>query len=125
MVESIGVDIIELKRIEQTVSRFGTRFTQRILSDAERDKMSRRPDAIAYLAGRFAAKEAVMKALGSFFDSGVQLRDIEILNDTEGRPYVRLPERLQTVLQKKTILLSISHSRDNAVAMALIGDKRD
>ena len=125
MVESIGVDIIELQRIEQTVSRFGTRFTRRILSAAEQDNMSRRPDATAYLAGRFAAKEAVMKALGEFFDSGVQLRDIEILNDGEGRPHVRLPQRLRDTLHTKTILLSISHSKDNAVAMAVIGDKRD
>jgi len=123
MVESIGIDIIELERIAETFSRFGRRFTDRILSDSERDKMRKRPDVTAYLAGRFAAKEAVMKALGAFFDSGVHLRDIEILNDKQGRPCVCLPEHLQTTLQGKTILLSISHSRNSAVAMAIVTSK--
>ncbi len=121
MVESIGVDIIELDRIARTFERHGARFATRILSPKEREVLSVRRDTSAYLAGRFAAKEAVMKALGEYFESDVRLKDIEIINDKAGRPTVQLPERLQRALGERKILLSISHSRQNAVAVAIIG----
>ncbi len=121
MVESIGIDIVELNRIAKAFDRHGERFAAKILSINERQALNARRDSAAYLAGRFAAKEAVMKALGEYFDSGVRLKDIEILNDKAGRPFVQLPEQLQQVLGKRKILLSISHSRANAVAVATIG----
>lgn len=73
-----------------------------------------------FLAGRFAAKEAVMKALGRFFDHGVALRDIEILNGAGGCPYVRLNPPLAARLVDKRILISIAHSGRHAVAAAVI-----
>ncbi len=121
MIDSIGLDIIEIDRIAKTFARHGTRFTTRILSAKEDEILQQRVDAATFLAGRFAAKEAVMKALGEFFSSDVRLKDIEILNDPSGRPFVELPKRLTDSLTKKKILISISHSRGNAVAVAVIG----
>jgi holo-[acyl-carrier protein] synthase len=122
MMDSIGVDIIEIDRIAKTYHRHGSRFATRILSPGEREILAQRADKSAFLAGRFAAKEAVMKALGEFFESDVHLRDIEIVNDRSGRPFVELPKSLSGRLGAKKILLSISHSKNNAVAVAVIGE---
>ena len=76
-----------------------------------------------FLAGRFAAKEAVMKALGRFFDRGVALRDIEILNLPGGKPYVRLTPPLAVKLTGKRISISITHSGGYALATAIIEEE--
>lgn len=120
MVESIGLDIIELARIKGAFDRHGKRFLRRTLSESEARRLESRRDSIPYLAGRFAAKEAVMKALGAVFDSGVYLKDIQIENDSHGKPFVELPERLSAELGSRRILLSISHSKTTAAAVAII-----
>ena len=113
-----GVDIIEIPRIKQTLDRYGERFLKRVFT----------PDEIAYcrgrapnLAGRFAAKEATMKALGTGV-RGVSWKDIEVIRAESGAPSVKLhgrakarAERLQVV----EISLSISHSREVAVAFVV------
>ena len=113
-----GVDIIEIPRIKQTLDRYGERFLKRVFT----------PDEIAYcrgrapnLAGRFAAKEATMKALGTGV-RGVSWKDIEVIRAESGAPSVKLhgrakarAERLQVV----EISLSISHSREFAVAFVV------
>jgi holo-[acyl-carrier protein] synthase len=78
---------------------------------------------LSVMAGKFAAKEAVIKALGVIFDSGVYLRDIEILNYPSGMPYVRLPEKLDEGLLGKKILISITHESNYAAAVAIISEK--
>lgn len=120
MIESIGLDIIELARIKLVFERHGKRFLRRTLAESEVQRLASRKDEIAYLAGRFAAKEAVMKALGALFDSGVYLKDIQIENDSHGKPFVTLPERLLPALGSRRILLSITHSQTTAAAVAII-----
>ncbi len=78
---------------------------------------------VVTMAGKFAAKEAVMKALGVFFASGVSLRDIEILNRPSGMPYVKLNTRLTPKIVGKKVLISISHEKKYAVALAVISDE--
>ncbi len=75
---------------------------------------------LSAMAGKFAAKEAVMKALGVIFNKGVYLRDIEILNQPSGMPYVRLPKRLHEGLSGKQILISITHESSYAAAVAIV-----
>ncbi|MDE0718993.1 MAG: holo-ACP synthase [Dehalococcoidia bacterium] len=118
-----GVDIIEIPRIKQTFDRYGERFLKRVFT----------PDEIAYcrgrapnLAGRFAAKEATMKALGTGV-RGVSWKDIEVIRAESGAPSVKLhgrakarAERLQVV----EISLSISHSREFAVAF-VVAQRKD
>jgi len=113
-----GVDIIEIPRIKQVLDRYGQRFLDRVFT----------PDEIAYcrgrapnLAGRFAAKEAAMKALGTGV-RGVSWKDIEVIRADSGAPSLRLHGRAKKRaerLQMSEMSLSISHSRGYAVAFVV------
>jgi len=113
-----GVDIIEIPRIKQVLDRYGQRFLNRVFT----------PDEIAYcrgrapnLAGRFAAKEAAMKALGTGV-RGVSWKDIEVIRADSGAPSLRLhgrAEKRAERLQMNEMSLSISHSREYAVAFVV------
>jgi len=82
----IGNDVCDIRRIEKTLERFGTRFLDRVFTEEERRKAFRRAHPAATLAKRFAAKEALSKALGTGFRAGVHLRDIGVVNAPSGRP---------------------------------------
>lgn len=121
MIIGVGIDIAELSRIEEAHVRFGEKFVARVLTPAECDQMPSRP--IAYLASRFAAKEAAVKALGTGFSSGIGFQDVEICSDSLGKPHlVLLNEALSKSreLGVQRIHLSISHGRDNAVAVVVL-----
>lgn len=94
MILGIGNDIIDIRRIEQTVARFGERFLARIYTEEERRKAERRKGAgnayIATLAKRFAAKEAASKALGTGFRAGIYWRDLGVVNLPSGKPTIRM-----------------------------------
>jgi len=115
-VHSVGVDIVEIERIGAVVSRFGDRFLKRIYTDAEIALYRSRTEA---LAARFSGKEAVMKTLGLKY---LPWKDIEILPDPEGKPLVRLYRKAQArseELKLSEIAISLSHSREYAVASAV------
>lgn len=86
MIVGIGNDIIDIRRIERTLERFGDRFTQRVFTDIERAKSDRRRLRAASYAKRFAAKEACSKALGTGFSRGVFWKDLGVVNEPSGRP---------------------------------------
>jgi len=90
MILGIGSDIIDIRRIEQAIERFGDRFLDRIFTDAERSKCDRRANRSASYARRFAAKEACSKALGTGFRDGVFWRDLGVVNLASGQPSMRL-----------------------------------
>lgn len=94
MILGIGNDLIDIRRIEQTVARFGDRFINRIYTDVEKAKAERRKGAgesyIATLAKRYAAKEAAAKALGTGFRSGVYWRDLGVVNNPSGKPTIHM-----------------------------------
>jgi holo-[acyl-carrier protein] synthase len=90
MILGIGSDLIDIRRIEQVIERFGDRFLDRIFTDAERRKCDRRANRSASYARRFAAKEACSKALGTGFRNGVFWRDLGVVNLASGRPCMRL-----------------------------------
>ncbi|PCJ59847.1 MAG: holo-ACP synthase [Rhodospirillaceae bacterium] len=91
MILGLGSDLVDIRRIERTLSRFGERFTHRLFTEAERRKAARRPlGKAATYAKRFAAKEACAKALGSGFRNGVFWRDMGVVNDSSGRPTLQL-----------------------------------
>jgi holo-[acyl-carrier protein] synthase len=90
MILGIGSDMIDIRRIEQVIERFGDRFLDRIFTDAERRKCDRRANRSASYARRFAAKEACSKALGTGFRNGVFWRDLGVVNLASGRPCMRL-----------------------------------
>jgi len=82
----LGLDIVDIRRIERTLERFGDRFTYRIFTEVERNKADRRLQRAATYAKRFAAKEACSKALGTGFRRGVFWRDLQVANLASGRP---------------------------------------
>ena len=90
MILGIGSDMIDIRRIEQAMERFGDRFLERIFTDAERRKCDRRANRSASYARRFAAKEACSKALGTGFRDGVFWRDLGVENLASGQPSMRL-----------------------------------
>ena len=118
---TVGVDIMEIDRIEQAVARFGDRFLQRIYT----------PDELAYcrgraerLASRFAAKEAVMKAMGTGI-RGVGWREVEVVRERGQAPTIQLHGRAAQTAQRvgvREFALSLSHSRDYAIA-SVVGQR--
>ena len=88
MIFGVGVDIVELERVQATCDRFGERFARRILMDEEMELFRRSSRPVRFLAMRFAGKEAVVKAMGTGFAHGVWLRDVGISNNDWGRPLI-------------------------------------
>jgi holo-[acyl-carrier protein] synthase len=117
-VAEIGVDIIEIPRIAEAIERFGDRFLRRVYTERE---IAKYRDRTSSLATRFAAKEAVMKVLGTGA-RGVGWHDVEILSDERGKPVVFLhggaAERAQAI-GIASIAVSLSDSKEYAVAVAL------
>ncbi len=90
MILGLGNDIIDIRRIERTMTRFGDRFLDRVFTDVERARSDRRANRAASYAKRFAAKEACAKALGTGLRHGVHWRDMGVVNLPSGRPTLRL-----------------------------------
>lgn len=118
-VRGIGNDIIEVDRIARSLARYGDRFISRVFSPTEQAYCKRYALAARHFAGRFAAKEAVVKALGTGIVAGISWLDIEVLNDAAGKPQVVLSPVLAQRFDHPTILLSISHCHAYATAMAV------
>ena len=116
---SVGVDLVEIQRIEEVIRRYGERFLQRIYTAREVEYCRRKPDASSF-AARFAAKEAVAKALGVGIAQGVRWTDVEVRNDSHGKPYLTLHGRAAELLRGKKLHLSLSHSRTHAIAMVVV-----
>ncbi|MBI3287726.1 MAG: holo-ACP synthase [Chloroflexi bacterium] len=115
---AVGVDIVEIRRIQEVVNRWGGRFLGRVYTAAELAYCRGRPPE---LAARFAAKEAVLKALGTGLQ-GPAWCEIEILPDPQGRPQVYLHGRAREIAQTgglTRLALSLSHSWDNAIALVV------
>ena len=90
MIVGIGSDLCDIRRIEQTLERFGERFTNRIYTEVERARSERKNDRAASYAKRFAAKEACAKALGTGFNRGVFMSDLGVVNMRGGQPTMAL-----------------------------------
>ena len=118
----IGIDILEVSRMEQTLARRPT-FAKRVFTEEERrycDGMARPAD---HYAARFAAREAVLKALGCGFSQGVGLKDVSVSHDEAGRPVCMLAGRAAEIAEEQgvqEVLLSLSFTRENAVANAVL-----
>ena len=90
MILGIGTDLVDIRRIEATLKRFGDRFTERCFTEVERTRARRRPNPAAFYARRFAAKEACAKALGTGFRRGVFWRDLGVVSRPGGQPSMAL-----------------------------------
>jgi len=122
MIIGLGTDIIEVVRIGQMIERHGEHFLQRVYTDAEITYCQKAKECFQHYAGRWAAKEAIMKTLGTGFTKGVGWTDIEVLNRKSGRPVVELSggaARVASNLGIDEILITISHCRAYATATAV------
>jgi holo-[acyl-carrier protein] synthase len=97
MIFGVGTDIVELSRIQATYDRFGEHFVDRLLMDEERELYRNNNWPVRFLAMRFAAKEATVKAMGTGFRHGMWLRDVGVVNNDWGRPLVIYSRRGQDV----------------------------
>ncbi len=117
MIVGTGVDITEVRRLKQAVEKWGDAFLTRIFTDTELRNARGRVNIYQHLAGRFAAKEAIFKAMG---DPQLTWKDLEISNDTAGKPSCLL---LNGKGRSKEVLISISHVKSYAVANAVVTKK--
>jgi holo-[acyl-carrier protein] synthase len=112
-----GVDITEVRRLRQAIEKWGASFLDRIFTKEELENAKTRGSLYQHLAGRFAAKEAVFKALG---DKNLGWKDVQILNDKEGKPYCIIRNNKAKKIEAH---ISISHVKTYAVANATITQK--
>ncbi|MBI2970363.1 MAG: holo-ACP synthase [Gammaproteobacteria bacterium] len=123
MIYGIGVDMVEIRRMETGLQRFGKRLVERILSEAERREYDLDPRPAQFLARRFAAKEALVKAAGTGFRKGLFLREISVQNDVLGKPELCFSPRARDVLDRLGVTgshVSISDEREYALACVLL-----
>jgi holo-[acyl-carrier protein] synthase len=114
MVKGIGVDIIEIKRIKRIIEQFGDKFFERILTEKEIAYCKSFSKPHLHFAGRFAAKEAYSKSIGTGISKDFGWRDIEILNDGRGKPYI--VHTKENEYSNLKFYVSISHTDDYACA---------
>jgi holo-[acyl-carrier protein] synthase len=118
----IGTDIVECLRIAQMIERHGELFITRVYTPYEIKYCQSRRQATQHFAGRWAAKEAVLKALGTGWRRGISWRDIEVRSDASGRPIVAVGGGAREIVEQHRIgeiLISISHCRSHATAYAM------
>ena len=125
MIIGLGNDMIDIRRIERTLDRFGDRFTHRVYTEIERSRSERKRQRAASFAKRFAAKEACSKALGTGFRRGVFWRDMGVVNLATGQPTMKLTggaaERLAEMLpDDHTALINLTLTDDFPWAQAIV-----
>ena len=123
MIVAIGIDSIEISRIEEVFFRRGPRFRDRVFTTDEIAYCEPRGSKFASYAVRFAAKEAIMKALGTGWAAGIAWRDIEVVRGEKGAPSIRLSGRALEVFNEmgaRSVHLSLTHSRDIATAQVIL-----
>lgn len=122
MIRGLGTDIVEIVRIGKLIERHGEHFLRRVYTDDEIRYCQRRREYLQHYAGRWAAKEAVMKVLGTGMSGGIRWKDIEVVSDRSGRPDIALHGAVREVAVLNgidRILITMSHCRAYATATAI------
>ena len=123
MIYGIGTDLVEVNRMEKIIQRWGERFTEKVYSQDEIDYCTRKAYPAIHYAARFAAKESFLKSLGIGLGMGVSLKDIEVINNAQGNPQLKMNERIRKVLDTHGIIsvqISMTHTRDHAHAVVIL-----
>ena len=119
----IGLDLVSIPRIRSITERWQDQFLTRLFTQAERDYCFRRAVPYPSLAARFAAKEAMLKALGTGWTGGIRWVDIQVINDATGKPTAQVSGRVKDVMARlgaTAIHLSLSHEADYAIAEVVL-----
>ncbi len=117
-----GIDLVDFPRIESMVERHGERFLERVFTQREQSDAQAVHNRVEKLAGRFAAKEAVLKLLGTGWRGKIAWTDIEVINNASGQPEVRIDGEVKRIANEagvKEIALSITHTANFAIASAV------
>jgi len=125
MILGVGTDLMEIGRIRQSIARFGDRFLARVFTAGEIEYCQRKKNAAESFAARFAAKEAGAKALGTGISHGVNWLELEVAREPSGKPLLSLSGRAADrarSLGVARISLSLTHSRDAALAVVVMED---
>jgi holo-[acyl-carrier protein] synthase len=123
MILGVGTDLIEIARIQQSIARFGERFLARVFTPREIEYCQRKKNGAESFAARFAAKEAGAKALGTGISHGVNWLELEVTREPTGRPMLQLSGRAAERarwLGVTRVSLSLTHSRDTALAVVIM-----
>ena len=126
MIIGIGIDIVDINRIEKTLDKYGKKFKLRCFSKNEIDSSEKKIKPANSYAKKFAAKEALVKALGTGFRDGINFKNIEIKNDKMGKPFVKVSKIINLRIKKKfdvkkfNIFLSICDVTEYAIANIII-----
>ena len=122
----IGTDIVNIKRMEKSLKRHGTKFKKRVFSEKEINYCEKKKNSGAFYAKRFAAKEAFVKALGTGFSNGLLHKDVEVINNKKGKPIIKMSFRSKRIInkifknKKYSTHLSLSDDKPWAVATVII-----
>ncbi len=123
MIVGIGIDIVEIKRLRDTLERQKDRFLRRVFTPAEQEYCAAHRDPVPHYAVRFAAKEALFKAIGTGWAKGVSWLDVEVLRGREGPPAITLSgeaRKISDTMGIVSVLVSLSHSVENATAIVIL-----
>lgn len=123
MIAGVGTDIVEISRIKEMLEKNGPSFIDRIFTESEKTEAAKRKNSPEYFAGRWAVKEALSKALGCGIGSNCEWRDIETVNNSDGKPGTTLSGKaLQSAarMEVSDVHVSISHEKDYACAFIVL-----
>lgn len=123
MIFGIGVDMVKIERIASSLDKFGNRIAEKVLTEQELVEFLSARWPANFLAKRFAAKEAMAKALGTGFRNNLSLKNIEVLHDDTGKPVIACNHRARELMDENRINfvhLSIADEQDNAVALVVL-----
>ncbi len=127
MIVGLGVDIVDIGRLRKTLERQGERFLRRIFTAGEQKYCNAHRDPVPYFAARFAAKEALFKALGTGWAQGVSWHDVDVRKEESGAPMLALSGRADEIskaLGTTRIHISLSHAQEAAIAVVVLEDAR-
>jgi holo-[acyl-carrier protein] synthase len=117
------VDVVKVERLAQSLARFGERMERRLFTEGELAYCRSFSDPLPHLAARFAAKEALLKALGTGLREGISWQDVEVVNNPLGKPELRLTGKARELAERcgaRRSFLSLSHDGDVAIAMVVL-----
>lgn len=120
MVKGIGIDVVEIDRMQRIVDRWGDRFLTKVFTEKEIRYADVRQNPIHHICGRFAVKEAVAKALTTGWSRGFRWKDVEVTNNPAGQPLVILSGIARELLKDCRVHVTISHAESVVVAAAVI-----
>lgn len=123
MITGAGIDLVDVSRMKKLLAKWGDRFTGRFFSQLEIDYCQRKATPAIHYAARFAAKESFLKSLGIGLGMGVKLKDIEVINDQQGKPDLVLHGQAQRLISERGIQkvhLSLTHTSECAAAIVIV-----